>query len=125
MEMLLSLMSVALGVGGIIYAILTNREKKKLENVVKVSLSTTAGNIEKIRQSAHWAWEHFQIIHDNADRLPDSKDRTKINQSSQLGTGDSAAVERMLGNLLNEVLATQEGLFGTTERKHPDKKIKE
>ncbi len=122
--MLLSIISVAIGFGGFIYAILTNREKKKLENMVKVSLSTTAGNIEKIRESAKWAWQHFQIIRENANRLPGSEEKTKVIQSAQLGTGDSAAAERMLGNLLNQVLGTQEGLFGTTERKHPDNERK-
>ena len=125
MEMLLSIISVALGVGGIAYAVITNLEKTKLEKMIKVSLSTTAGNIAKIRESAEWAWQHFQVIRKSVVQLPDSEEKTKIIESSQLGTGDSAAVERMLANLLNQVLATQEGLFGTTEIKHPDNASKQ
>lgn len=114
--------SAGFGTGGIVYAVFTNREKKKLETFVKANLVSTAGNVEKIRESAQFAWRNFNYIRESATKLPDSEEKNNIIKCGALGTGDAAAADRMMGNLLNEVLSTQEGLFGTTEIKHPDRK---
>ena len=81
-----------------------------------------AGNICKIRQSTSWGFWHFGAIQDLALKLPESEEKNGILKESQLGHGDTAASERMLSNLLNEVLITQEGLFNTKEIHHPDEK---
>ncbi len=124
MQLVLSIigvvLSVVFGVWGLCYAYFTNREKAKLETMVHTSLSITAGNILKIRESAHLAWDHFDIVRKHSSKLPSSEEKESIHENAQRGTGDAAAAERMLANLLNEVLGTQEALFGTRKIQHPD-----
>lgn len=119
-EMLLSVISVMIGVLGIFYAWFSNREKHKLENMIRINLSGMAGDVIKIRQSAQWAWDNFQGVRELASQLPGSDIKEQVINKSQLGTGDAAAVERMLSILLNQVLNAQEGICGTTEVRQPD-----
>ena len=122
MDTLLSIISICIGFVGIIYALMVNREKAKLENLVQSGLRGLAGNICKIRQSTTWAFWHFGKIQELVLQLPESEKRNEILRETQLGHGDAAASERMLTNLLNEVLITQEGLFNTKEIHHPEEK---
>lgn len=125
MENMVEFISIGIGLVGVLYAILTNRQKTKMENMVRIHLSGIAGNIKAIRKSTEWSWTHFDKIQNIALNLESSEVRETILKSAQLGTGDSAAADRMLENLLNNVMNIQEGMFGTTEVRYPEEKTKD
>jgi hypothetical protein len=122
MDTWLSILSICIGVAGMVYAVMTNRERAKLENLVRSELRGLAGNICKIKQSSGWAYWHFNSIQALVLKLPESEEKKEILRLTQLGHGDAAASDRMLTNLLNEVLITQHGLFNTKETHHPEDK---
>jgi hypothetical protein len=124
MENMVEFISIGIGFAGVLYAILTNRQKAKMENMVRIHLSGIAGNIKAIRKSTGWSWTHFGKIQNIAVNLESSEVRETILKSAQLGTGDSAAADRMLENLLNNVTNIQEGMFGTTEVRYPEEETK-
>jgi hypothetical protein len=99
---------------------MANREKAKLENLVRSKSRGLAGNICKIKQSSGWASWHFNNIQALVLKLPETE--KEILRLTQLGHGDAAASDRMLTNLLNEILITQHGLFNTKEIHHPEDK---
>ena len=119
-ELIISAAGTVIGIAGLGYAIFTNREKAKLERALQINLSVIAGNILKIRESAHWSWEKFQGVSAHAINLPDSLEKKEILENAGNGMADSGSVERMLGNLLAVVQGTQESQFGTIEVRHPD-----
>ena len=125
MELVLSIVGTALGAAGLVYAVMTNREKANLERLVRSELRGLAGNIWSIRKNPRWADRHFGRIHDIAAKLETNEQVTGILRAAQTGARDAVAAERMLGNLLNEVLCLQEGLFGTKEIEHPNGKTQD
>ena len=58
-------------------------------------------------------------------RLDRNQDVHEILKHAQYGAGDSVAAERMIRNLLNQVLTLQEGMFGTRIIDHIDKAEKD
>jgi hypothetical protein len=122
MDTWLSILSIGIGIAGMVYAVMTNREKAKIENLIRSELRGLAGNICKIRQSSAWAFWHFNNIQALVLKLSESEEKKEILKLTQLGHGDAAASDRMLTNLLNEVLITQDGLFNTKEIHHPEEK---
>lgn len=125
MEIALSIIGVALGAAGLVYAVMTNREKARLEKLVQAELRGLAGNIEQIRVSPAWAHQHFQGIQECALKLERNQDVDQILRHAQSGVGDSVAAERMISNLLGQVLTLQEGMFGTRTITHPGKSIQQ
>ncbi len=119
MEYFFDFLGIAIGLSGFLYAVLTNRQKAKMETMVRIHLSGIAGDVKEIRENTKLSWSHFDIVTDNAIKLDSCEFKDNILKSSQLGSGNSAAAHRMLGNLLNYVLNTQEGMFNTTEIRYP------
>lgn len=66
----ISIISVVLGALGLGYAVMINREKSKLENLVRSGLRGLSGNICKVRQSTIWAYNHFHRIQVLVLQLP-------------------------------------------------------
>lgn len=79
------------------------------------------GNICKIQQSTRWAFENFRNIQKLAVMLPDSEIKSELVILISNGQGDASASDRMLINLLNELLTVQEAQFQTREIKHTEK----
>ena len=104
----------------VVYAIMTNREKARLEKLIQAELRGFAGNIDQICGSPGWANRHFEAIQEHALKLERNQDVHEILRNAQQGVGDSVAAERMIRNLLNQVLTLQEGMFGTRDRTHVD-----
>ena len=121
MELYLTIASVGVGVAGLVYAYMTNRANADLRALVRSSLQGLAGNIDIIHKNPVWADEHFSRIQQRALNLERGNDHVKsILDHAHLGARDFTAAERMLRNLLNEVLTIQEGMFGTRIMTHPD-----
>ena len=122
MEIILSIVSVALGAGGLVYAWMTNREKANLERLMRSQLRGLAGNVVNTRKNPGWADCHFRNIQDTALRLDRNDHLNHILEEAQTGARDATAAERMLQNLLNELLSLQDGLFGTKLIEHSNLK---
>ena len=120
METILGYLGVALGIAGIVYAYSTNREKARLENLVKAELRGLAGNIRSIRCNPGWADQHFSSIQERALKLERNEDVEQILKHTQQGARDATAAERLIGNLLTQVVTFQEGMFGTRIIDHID-----
>jgi hypothetical protein len=121
MELALSILGVVITTGSLVYAIKTNQEKRGRDRLVREKLAGLAGNIESTRQSAKWADGHLNNISINARKLEPNETVSAIIGGAHTGARDIVAAERMLGNLLGDVLALQRGLFGTEEIRHPDR----
>lgn len=124
MEILISSLGTAITVVSLFYAIKANREKEKLQSMIKAWAQGIAGNVDNIRRSPAWADEHLKSVSSAAVQLENNEHVEKIIKHAQLGARDAKATERMLSNLLNETLTLQRALFGTSEIIHPDKKAR-
>jgi len=126
MELFLTIIGVVLTVGSIMYAVRANIEKQKLEKLIQQSLQGLAGNICSIRANPSWADSHLKYVQKTALTLDRNEETNKILDHIHDAARDCVAAERMLGNLLNEVLTLQMGLFATDKMLHPDmNKLKE
>ena len=108
-----------IGVAGLIYAVMTNRAKARTERLIKEELRGLSGNIDKIRDSASWAGGHLLLIHKSALNLDRNDDVNEVLTHAQVGGRDAKAAERLLDNLLNQVLTLRVGMFGTKIIEHP------
>ena len=115
----LSIASVALGVAGLVYGWLKDRAKATLETLIRSELRGLAGNVVNIAKNPGWADDHFKKIQAAALDLESSEVTRRILIEAQAGARDATAAERMLGNLENELLSLQEGLFETRLITHP------
>lgn len=106
---------------GLAFACYQYNEKTKLELFTKSVLQGIGGNICKIQQSTRWAFDNFRNIQKLAVNLPESELKSNLILLITDGQGDASASDRMLINLLNELLTVQEAQFRTREIKHTEK----
>lgn len=117
---IVTFISMILGVASIGYAIKTNREKIRLERLVKGTTASIAGSIERIRRRSHLADSHCRNIVSECGNLPLEDHISNIVSHALGGARDSVATYDGLGHVLNHVFALQEGLFETRLVEHPD-----
>lgn len=104
----------------LVFAIKTNKEKQRLEQLVKGMLAGIAGNIWHSRLSAKWADRNFNRARDAAFLLSEGEQKREVLKHIHNGARDAAAAKRMLSNLLGEVLSMQRGMFKTDSIVHPE-----
>jgi len=119
--MIISLLSVAIAVVSLGYAIQTNREKARWERLVREGLAGIAGNIQKCVESADGSDRNFSRVRDCTLKLEKNEDVNKILEHAHNGARDSVAAKRMLINLRGQVLSMQKGLFDTEFVAFPDR----
>ena len=112
-ELIISFISVAVGVAGLVYAIMTNRQKSNLEKLISAELRGMAANIEFVQKNSNWADRHFHRINEIALKLERSEEANDIVTHAHTGARDAVAAERIVHTLLNQILTLQEGMFGT------------
>jgi hypothetical protein len=100
-------------------------KRRKLEQFTNSSLRGIAGNLAKIKQSTAWAFNNFRVAQSEAVKLTNSENKNELLIKIADGQGDAASADRMIVNLLNEILTLQEGQFGTREITHPEKNVLE
>ena len=100
-------------VEALIYAIVSSRERKRRESQIQEHLAGLAGDIARIQFNPLWADKHLSDIRDICLQNPASEQVRQIIVHAHDAARDVTAAERMLGNLLNEVVSLQRGLFGT------------
>ena len=117
---IIGIIGTIIGLVSFVYAIKTNSEKKKLEELIQQSLQGLAGNIISIRDNADRADLILNEAQDTISLLENSDDRVKLQSLLNESSKRCMSTENMLGNLLNEVLTLQMGLFKTDKMLHPD-----
>ena len=125
MEILLSIVATLITTGSLVYAIKTNREKKKFERLVRDKLAGIAGNVWNSQKSADLSDKNFTRARDAAYELEESDRKQNVLKHIHNGARDAVAAKRMLSNLLGEVLSMQKGMFGTDTIEHPEKSEKQ
>ena len=119
-ELIFSIGGVVVGVACLVYAIMTNRQKKILEKLIAAELRGMAANIEWVRTNSNWADSHFNSIRDSALKIERSEELNKILTHAQSGARDAVAAERIVHTILNQILTLQEGMFGTRTITYPE-----
>jgi len=95
----------------LLYAYKTNREKKKLENLINFKLVSISENIQNIIENPCHADDELLKIHNLAKVLKSSKEKDDILFHAHMSARDVTASARMLTNLYREVQSLQKGLF--------------
>lgn len=111
--LIIAIVGTGITAAALTYAIKTNRDRDRIENLVKAKLASTAGSVELIRKNPHWADKHFKAISELAQSLSEEDIRKKLAEHAQAGARDVTAAERMLRILRNDILSLQNGMFGT------------
>ncbi len=125
MEILLSIVATLITTSSLVYAIKTNREKRKFERLVRDKLAGIAGNVWYSQKSADLSDKNFTRARDAAYELEESDRKQNVLKHIHNGARDAVAAKRMLSNLLGEVLSMQKGMFGTDTTAHPKKSEKQ
>ena len=120
-SLIVGIAGLVVGVVSLFYAGSQYKDRRRLEQFVKVSLRQTAGNIAKIHQSSSWAVANSRDARDVAVQLPESELKPKLLKFMCDGIGDVYATDRSLTNLYNDVLNMQEAQFGTRDVTHPQR----
>ena len=121
-SLIVTSIGTAIGLGGLVYALMAKRAKASLEKLIKSELRGLAENISYIRSNPGWADSHFRSIRDECLKMDLDAHTQIIIKHAMDGARDSTAAERMLINLEKEVLFLQEGLFGTREEVYSNAK---
>ena len=114
MENIIGYIGTAFGAAGLIYAVYANKQKQNLERLVKSNLQRLAGNIEKVRDKARFAYRDCDAVRRGLDNI-NIKDGPlpEIRRRVIHGHSNSLSAQSMLENMLNVVLGMQEGLFNS------------
>ena len=103
--------SGVLGAAGLVYAYIANRDKARLERLIKADLRSLIGNIERIKVSARWGHEHIEKVHKKAIGLERNQLVEEILELACRGKADALSAKSMTKNLLREARAIRDGLF--------------
>jgi hypothetical protein len=125
MTILLSIVGTLITTASLVYAIKTNKEKQKLERLVRDKLAGIAGNVWYSQQSADMSDKNFTRAREAAYELEETDKKQNVLRHIHNGARDAVAAKRMLSNLLCEVLSMQKGMFGTDTIAHPEKSEKQ
>lgn len=112
-SLIIGIVSTAITAAVLTYAIKTNRDRERVESLIKAKLASTAGSVELIRKNPHWADKHFKIISELAQQVVQENVRKMLTARAQADARDVTAAERMLRILRNDILSLQKGMFGT------------
>ena len=112
-SLIISIVGTGITTAALTYAIKTDRDRNRVESLVKAKLASTAGSVELIRQNPHWADKHFKVISELAQEVSQENIRKSLTERAQAGARDVTAAERMLRILRNDILSLQKGMFGT------------
>lgn len=111
MEHALTIIGLALGVVSLIYAVVTNREKAKLERLFQVELEDVIASIDKVNKNTQLAYSHLDPIRRFLQKLAPSEELAAVLDHMAWLTGDVTAADRLIERMRNDVLALQSGLY--------------
>jgi hypothetical protein len=102
----------AVTIASLVYALKTQRDRVKLEQLVKAKLRGIAGSLVAIRKNPALAHKNIDLAMKSLELVQPNEMNGIVNYLAW-AEGDSAATHRLLELLLLDVLSLQEGLFGT------------
>jgi metal-dependent hydrolase (beta-lactamase superfamily II) len=107
----LTIISFFVGVLSLVYAVITNREKAKLEKVIKMRLLNISESVEDVVNNAALAHTHIDATRQFLNDLERSKGLKTILDRIAWAEADITAAHRMSKRLKRDVDSLQEGLF--------------
>jgi hypothetical protein len=107
----LTIISFLVGVLSLIYAVITNREKAKLEKVVKMRLLNISESIRDVENNAALAHTHIDAIRRFLNDLKHTKGLKNILDRIAWAEADITTAHRMSKRLKCDVDSLQQGLF--------------
>lgn len=111
-----------LGAAGLVFGFFESYRATKVRQVLKTITKTYPGDVAKIYQSAYWAWSNVNKALEILGTLTEGERRQELLNLVSNAKADTAATERMLTNLFNQLLASQDAQFKIREVTHPDRK---
>ena len=116
---LIGIVGTVVGIASSLHALATQRGKRRLEHLVQSKLAGVAGAIEAIGGNPALAHKNIDWVLSRVDKLREHEDLAGLVNHLAWAQGDSATTHRLLEQLLLDVLALQEGLFGTRQIARP------
>ena len=107
----LTIISFLVGVLSLVYAVIANREKAKLEKVVKMRLLTISESVEDVEHNASLAHKHIDATRQFLNNLEHSRGLNTILDQIAWAEADVTAAHRMSKRLKRDVDSLHEGLF--------------
>ena len=107
----LTIVSILVGVISLIYAVITNREKAKLEKVIKMRLLNISESVRDVEDNAASAHTHIDATRRFLNDLEHSKALKTILDRIAWAEADITAAHRMSKRLKRDVDSLQDGLY--------------
>jgi len=118
MNNIITIVSLFVGVLSLVYAVITNREKAKLEAVVENILLNISSNVQDIVDNAALAYIHIDATRRYLNALKHSRETKTILDRTAYALADITATHRMSKRLKTEVDSLREGLFLGENKSH-------
>jgi hypothetical protein len=107
----LTIISFLVGVLSLVYAVITTREKAKLEQVIKMRLLNISESMEDVENNAALAHTHIDATRQFLNDLERSKGTKTILDRIAWAEADITAAHRISKRLKRDVDSLREGLF--------------
>lgn len=120
MELSLSIGGFVLTVASLIYAIITSREKAKLQKLVEVRLENMIESVKDIKDNTELAYRHTNEIRRFLNGVNQSDELKTMLDRATWAQGDITTAHRMLNRLKHDISSLQHTLFDTEIAQHRD-----
>ena len=111
MNLALTIISLLVGALSLVYAVIANREKAKLEKIIQSRLLNITESVEDAKNNTKLAYGHIDEIRRFLNSLKRSKDMNTTLDHVAWAEADITAAHRMLKRLKRDVESLQEGLL--------------
>jgi hypothetical protein len=111
MSLALTIISLLVGMLSLVYAVITNREKAKLEKIIQSRLLNVAESVEDAKNNTKLAHGHIDEIRRFLNGLKHSKEMNTTLDRVAWAEADITAAHRMLKRLKCDVDSLQEELL--------------
>jgi F0F1-type ATP synthase membrane subunit b/b' len=111
MSIALTIIGLLVGVLSLVYAVITNREKAKLEKIIQSRLLHIAESVEDAKDNTKLAHGHIDEVRRFLNGLKHSKEMNSILDRAAWAEADITAAHRMLKRLKCDVCSLQEELL--------------
>jgi len=108
----------AVGVAGLVLAgyshyraVLVDRAKTKLEDIVSIRLSDIGRSVKDAQDNAGLAYDHFDLIRQYVSGQPSTKEQLEVIDHLSWAQADVVATHRMLKRLLSDVCSIYTAMY--------------
>jgi hypothetical protein len=111
----MDMLGIAIGVLGLIVALVTYYKTRSKEFMVRVHLAKMTVVVKTIEANAGWAVDHFRDIRQALDGEWSDDARRKASNAVHQGNGDAMAASQKAHELLRDIRALQLATFGKSD----------